>query len=264
MISLSSEVSEPFVIHSGFNQMVDFCVWILERDGLKVPPFSHHPEGSAELREQGLNSANWSIWFERIIRTQDQRLNWHVPNIQDSISQKQESFKRMAAEVAKLNIKTPERSESKDRVNLERILTWEEQQYQRAIALSGGISNNYSDPSSLWDSSEMVKPLLSQQWSIYQSQLRERAQILIGNLTANTQSIGRPTLFNQMYDEIRGFQDRPDALEILQVGYPHAIEYVLSPVYIVVSLKNGLGHEESFCESILQATNHLISKNRSL
>lgn len=39
-----------------FSGPIDFCIWVLETDGLRVPPFDQHPEGNKALRTRGLEA----------------------------------------------------------------------------------------------------------------------------------------------------------------------------------------------------------------
>lgn len=54
----------------GFNSMIDFCVWILEEDGLRLPPFEAHADGHGLLRTMGLDAAAWRSWLHRIVQLQ--------------------------------------------------------------------------------------------------------------------------------------------------------------------------------------------------
>ncbi len=57
----------------GFDSEVDFCFWILERDGLRLPPFDRHADGDGLLRAAGLDAASWYSWLERVIGAFDAR-----------------------------------------------------------------------------------------------------------------------------------------------------------------------------------------------
>jgi hypothetical protein len=50
----------------GYDQAHDFCVWALERDGLRVPPFDRHPAGDGTLRAAGLDAVGWWRWLARV------------------------------------------------------------------------------------------------------------------------------------------------------------------------------------------------------
>lgn len=55
-----------------YSVAVGFAVWILQRDGLPVPPFDAHPQGDAELQSVGLNGSDWSAWLAMIVGIEDQ------------------------------------------------------------------------------------------------------------------------------------------------------------------------------------------------
>jgi hypothetical protein len=61
---------DPWHYDLGFNVMVDFGTWVLERDGLYVPPFDRHTDGDGALRARGLDAAGWRMWAERIVSAQ--------------------------------------------------------------------------------------------------------------------------------------------------------------------------------------------------
>ncbi|HEX5505774.1 MAG TPA: hypothetical protein VFW96_24365 [Thermomicrobiales bacterium] len=46
---------------------VNFCVWALRVDGLRVPPFDRHPDGDGALRALGLTPAGWRAWLDRVL-----------------------------------------------------------------------------------------------------------------------------------------------------------------------------------------------------
>jgi hypothetical protein len=57
----------------GFHSDLDFCFWVLERDGLRVPPFDRHSDGDSSLRAAGLDVASWWVWLERTLAARDER-----------------------------------------------------------------------------------------------------------------------------------------------------------------------------------------------
>src|SRR5690349_16451644 len=50
----------------GGQPTVDFCLWILQVDGLRVPPFDQHPDGDGSLRAVGLTAEDWQSWLLRV------------------------------------------------------------------------------------------------------------------------------------------------------------------------------------------------------
>ncbi len=46
---------------------VDFCVYALRRDGLRVAPFDQHPDGDGSLRVNGLDAESWRTWVASVL-----------------------------------------------------------------------------------------------------------------------------------------------------------------------------------------------------
>ena len=71
-----NEQKEPLGIHeSDLNLKIDFCVWVLEVDGLRIPPFDKHQGGNKLLQAEGFNADTWREWISRVVATQDLRLS---------------------------------------------------------------------------------------------------------------------------------------------------------------------------------------------
>jgi hypothetical protein len=49
---------------------LDFAVRLLERDGLRIPPFDVHGEGDSSLRSLGLDSDAWTCWVLALVRSE--------------------------------------------------------------------------------------------------------------------------------------------------------------------------------------------------
>lgn len=64
------------MISVGFNDAINFCVWVLKADGLIVPPFTTHSEKSGRLQTLGLSALVWQSWFERVVRSQHPMIQW--------------------------------------------------------------------------------------------------------------------------------------------------------------------------------------------
>lgn len=65
----------------GFNMMVDFCIWVLEVDGLQVPPFDQHPEGDGSLRAVGPDALQWQSWLIRVVNLQYEQRQVHMKRV---------------------------------------------------------------------------------------------------------------------------------------------------------------------------------------
>lgn len=62
-----------WVFREDFSREIDFCIWILEVDGLHVPPFDQHPDGDGSLRAVGLDGEGWQSWLVRVVDLQSQQ-----------------------------------------------------------------------------------------------------------------------------------------------------------------------------------------------
>lgn len=65
-------------VRFGFNAMVDFCIWVLETDGLRVPPFDRHDEGPGLLRTMGVEPQTWRAWLHATVAQQAEREDLHA------------------------------------------------------------------------------------------------------------------------------------------------------------------------------------------
>ncbi len=61
----------PWSYRLDFNMMVDFCIWVLQIDGLHASPFDQHPDGDGSLRAAGLTGEDWRSWLQSVINLQD-------------------------------------------------------------------------------------------------------------------------------------------------------------------------------------------------
>jgi hypothetical protein len=57
----------PWNLHADLPLGINFCVWVLQRDGLAVPPFDQHPSGDGSLQAVGLDAELWLSWFTETV-----------------------------------------------------------------------------------------------------------------------------------------------------------------------------------------------------
>lgn len=51
---------------------VNFCVLVLQADGLRVAPFDQHPDGDGSLRAAGLTPDTWRSWLADVVTRHQQ------------------------------------------------------------------------------------------------------------------------------------------------------------------------------------------------
>jgi hypothetical protein len=260
MMNLSN--SDRWIIGIESGGHLNFCVWILMQDGLKISPFDCHPEGSRELRNLGLNSQNWWLWFNRIMISSDQRLNWHIENIPNYVENTQSRFDE--AKMLTPNL-VPKNIPNNWLLDIQDAAVWSEQQYQEAKALLGDIPPfwDYSNPAELWLGDPKIREALDRLWSVYLAQKKDstphRNNILPAIPAPGEKFKPLPSdRTKAMYKTLRGLENCPDRLEIYRMAYPYAFEFSILPSYILVSYENGALNDDSFCESIISATKKLI------
>ena len=59
--------TSPCSLHADLQLGINFCVWVLQRDGLAVPPFDRHPPGDGSLQAVGLDAERWLSWFTETV-----------------------------------------------------------------------------------------------------------------------------------------------------------------------------------------------------
>ena len=69
---------DSWTIAYQFNRNVDFCIWLLLQDGLRVAPFDQHPDGHASLRRAGLDGDAWLDWTRRVVTALTHRYSQHA------------------------------------------------------------------------------------------------------------------------------------------------------------------------------------------
>lgn len=173
LFTLNPEV--PWRIDQGFDTSIDFCIWVLEVDGLHVPPFDQHPEGNRILQDKGLNADSWRQWLATVVMLQEPILMQYAfyPNPSLLIEERLNGFNWMYLESQKY----PEWSNqqidlSAIRSSLESHLSIYEHQYQAVIEQLSHISGNPIDyidkPFDVFPDSPEIRELLASLWQSYQ------------------------------------------------------------------------------------------------
>ena len=123
-----------WALHLGFSSTVDFCVWVLERDGLQVHPFDRHPDGNRELREIGMTVELWQSWLKKIVLLMDSRLSWHIEDPeakkQNMVADFERADLKIRAENPTLNYAPSDRLALD--ASIDKYFLWQEQQYQQS------------------------------------------------------------------------------------------------------------------------------------
>lgn len=256
----------PWALKESFSPEIDFCIWVLEGDGLRVPPFDRHAEGDGSLRARSMNAPAWQSWVTRIVLLLDQRLLWHIEDQQSSVAENVDAFERIAAMASKANpqLNLPVQIDGLAiHSSLKNLKAWQEQQYQQAATAVRQIYGEshppniwISNPSDIWDGNPSVGELLRELWSRYQSVFGERENNWSEQLVEDPGG-------QRLYDALIPYQIRIASLALYLVAYPEPVEYLVPPVSAILSVNNERSGSDTFKERVLHAAEGLAVAGNS-
>jgi len=206
----------------GFAAVIDFCVWILQVDGLQVAPFDQHPDGDRTLRFAGLTDEDWQAWFLQVMRLnaqwEEQRNEFH------------QALQRRAQE---------------DPSNL-----FADQARRQFLEMQ--------TPPSAWKGNTEVRERLNTLWEQYgpvSSQRKMRETELAMALRK-----GERTSHKRLYDELRPYHKRLPPLNICLIDYEQPIDYLVPPATLVMTIQEGQPEPEEFRERVIAAVAELAAQ----
>ncbi|MBO0789669.1 MAG: hypothetical protein J2P36_01795 [Ktedonobacteraceae bacterium] len=65
-------IQNPWTLRRDISVAVNFGVWVLEKEGLHVPPFDVHARGNGFLDRAGFQKEQWQEWIAHIVNRQEQ------------------------------------------------------------------------------------------------------------------------------------------------------------------------------------------------
>jgi hypothetical protein len=247
----------PWLYDEMFDPMVDFCFWVLELDGLHVPPFEHHSGGDGALRAAGMTAQSWETWAQEVIRTHERRLHTYQ---QKHI----EASQRWLAEQQEKNEKSPKPSRE-ERLNFLR---------QTSLTLLATEFMHFpSFPPDFWKGEPAAGTRLADLWEHhYFASANQRnipamkAEEKRGEWlqTAHDPNIRvrkhhKGDTPANLYQDLWPYHDRLQFLSVRFVAYPQPIEYLVPPYTIVVTTSYELHTYENLRERVWHAAERLAS-----
>jgi hypothetical protein len=230
LFTLHPDLPQPVSI--SFNEAIDFCLWILEVDGLQVYPFHlHNSAGTRELQSCGLTVACWQKWFERVIFLQDpylRRMDLRL-GAESWADEQVSQIYRLANAMQKSPEFSEDSIESIDFEGIRQTLVKHHHIHQQRRSLveqrlypylnSIQIKAAIRDPSLAFRGNEFLSTRLCEKWQQYQTVLDSR---MVGRIST------------------RVFLNDPDLeilpeLNIFFVGYPACTEFLQQPNYVVAA-----------------------------
>lgn len=246
---------------------IDFCVWVLEQDGLRVPPFDKHPDGDGSLQARGMTAENWLDWTRKTALLLDQRLEWELDPIarrEWSIEQYEQLKARAMAQDPDAFFPQLERAQLVEQ--LDRQYNWRVAQRQKMQAIMRQVYGDvpppdaWEDEITVWDGERAIADRLYELREHYPVREREQAWLDLnldeaGRITGPLELIVK---LEAAFDSIQSELAEYDGAEIHLVTYPYPVEMALLPGALVLSQSSELRNQQMFDDRINHAINQLI------
>jgi hypothetical protein len=195
--------------------MVDFCIWVLETDGLQVAPFDQHSDGDGSLRAVGLNAVNWQSWLIRVANLQyEQRQVHRKPMLENPFNMHKVDFRSLLLPEA-------------------------------------------HNPPLAWRGDKNIGSRLVDLWEQYGPVSNERSKgetKFSRAVTKEEQKSGK-----RLYDELQPYYSLLPLMNIHFVRYPQPLDYLISPVSVVMTVTEGQPDVAEFRQRVLDAAAGLTS-----
>lgn len=236
--------SEPEAhISIASDSRVDFCLWILIQDGLKVQPFDKHGEGTRVLQQYGFNEDSWKSWIRRVTVPWDSRLSLsHIGNVESQVFEEvasRQSFLKFLAQNQEID--APEVNWNSVRHQIEQDVLLSQLEREQALLDYPDLDlekDRHTLPPLLYSGCKQLQKELKRLWSKYQ-------QYKYSNSTIK--SIMER---DKMYDVELNPPFQKD-YQIYLVDYPKEVEYFIPPITILMGVPQNFPYNhEKFSERI--------------
>jgi hypothetical protein len=221
----------------GGDPAVDFCLWVLEVDGLRVPPFDQHPDGDGSLRALGLTADDWQTWF---LRTLDP-------------AQSKQDVERLRQRYLAEYLTT---SGEPDLEHLQRRLRAERLTRSTDAALPPPPAFSHHQAS--WMGSIVINNKLIE--------LEQRYRQIVGQRDRWREDVERslhreglkaPT---RLYDDLRPYHHRLPSLNSCLATYDAPLDYLSAPATLLITIQAGQPVWPEFRERVAAAVAELAAQ----
>lgn len=217
----------------GSHPTVDFCLWVLQVDGLHVPPFDQHPEGDGSLRALGLTEDAWQTWFLRVL---------------DPVQSKQD-----VEQVRQLHLA--------EYLKISRKPDLEHLQRRREAELLKVSTNPPPEVSyhlASWTGSTAIKDKLIELEKQYRQVAHQRDRWREGVERLLHREERKDA--TRLYDELKPYHHRIPPLNICLVTYESPLDYLVAPATLLVTIQEGQPGWQEFRERVLVAVVELAAQ----
>ena len=223
---------------------VDFVVWTLLDDGLRVTPFDRHPEGNGRLRAAGLDATSWRAWLHELVTR-------HA-HVQASIREAHRAAIRGLGRAA-----DPIFDRDAARRRLKRLVS----DRNTLMTQTQLPSTRPIDPWSAHARTRRALKGVYPDWRALGSGRPALVPRFGGTVDGSAESSDkRPAREHGLFEEFRAARPRPQALEVFVVHYPTAAVEVIPPVSLVVG--RPLDQDEDAVIEVMREGFHRLARSR--
>jgi hypothetical protein len=220
----------------GSDSTVDFCLWVLQVDGLRVPPFDQHPDGDGSLRALGLTEDAWQNWFLRVLDP--------VQSKQD----REQLRQRHLAEYLKI-AGIPDLEHLQQRHQAEQLKVSTEPPLPPPPEFHYNLAS--------WNGSTAIKDKLIELEKQFKQSAGQREQIIREVERALNREERKAT--TRLYDELKPYHNRIPPLNICFVAYVSPLDYLIAPATLLMTVQEGQPGHQEFRERVLAAVAELAT-----
>lgn len=224
---------DPWCYSVAFDWFIDFCLWVLEADGLHASPFDFHRGGDHLLQSAGLEAESWHAWMRNMVMARDYR----TYTLHHQWTQRANDLSRFWQQGE---------AEPEDTPDFCQALT---QAFQELLPHA---RQRPFFPFDFWQGPVAVKRHLQERWQEYWQ---------IPDRNPETGMLGSKVKSTTLRQDVEPYQTQLDGLMIHLVAYPQQIDYLFPPFSVLLTMVPGQFDAEQIRRRALRAAEALSRRN---
>lgn len=222
----------------GFREpSLDFCLWVLQVDGLHVPPFDPHPDGDGSLRAIGLTARDWQAWFLRVIDPEQRKRD--ITHLQQQ------------ALAAYLNL-----SGEPDLEHLRQRYQAEQLKISKDFPLPSPPEFHFYHAS--WRGNDAVRNRLIELHEQYKHVSDHHEWLCAAVSRAHDKEERRSG--TNLYAELKPYATRIPSLSVYFAVYDYPLDYLVFPATLLMTVQEGQPWPQEYRERVLAAAAELAAR----
>jgi hypothetical protein len=258
---------------SGYKSHVDFLVWVLEIDGLHIPPFNQHPQGDQSLKSRRITADLWKSWMTQVLQYfyYDNVFSCRNSSVLQGNQNYQALLNQRALELAERQNIDQSAVEEKLTRYAARQQAEAEQLLEEAQQFYGGVMPPHLYPNnfpSIWTGESTLIDRLQELWAEFQSiyqQRRSQWDWLDLPQSINYQPELPPEAGERrdLWAQLKPYQAHLRTLKVYLVAYPYTVSYAQPPVSCLISVSPESQRRQLFYDQATQAAQKLVQLNQA-